>query len=131
MRHVLLITSTSELAADLLVLAGARRGLSIIRLNQDEFPGRVGVRWMQAESAVFSVDGKSFGEKEIGGAWFRRAPRPKAADGAVSDFAARERAAFLSGVWETAQGWQWMNLPSAVSRAEHKLLQLRLAREVG
>jgi len=124
MRHVLLITETSDLAADLLVIAANDRGIPLERFNQDDFPGRISIRWPGAGAAEFHCDGRTFTDADISGGWFRRARRLTFHHEHAATFAARETAHFLSGVWETAP-WFWMNQPTAAARAEHKLAQLR------
>ena len=127
---ILLVTATSDLAADLLVLAAREKRLPLIRFNQDEFPQRAQIEWQGSGETRVGSDGQSFAESDVSGAWFRRKPLLHTHLDHVATFAAREIDAFLGGVWETAR-WFWMNRPSAVTRAEHKLLQLRYAQRVG
>jgi glutathione synthase/RimK-type ligase-like ATP-grasp enzyme len=127
---ILLVTETSDLAADLLVLAARKRRLPLIRFNQDEFPQHTQIDWQGSGETRFHSEGDSFVESDITGAWFRRKPLLHIHHDHVATFIAREIDAFLGGVWETAS-WFWMNRPSAVTRAELKLLQLRHARSLG
>jgi hypothetical protein len=131
-RHprVLLVTETADLAADHLVLAARDRGISFIRFNQDEFPGRATISWQSDGQTYFCCDGRTFMESDVSGAWFRRMPPPKSNHDPTAGFVARETEGFLSGVWDTAS-WFWMNPPAAAARAEHKLLQLSHARRLG
>src|SRR4029077_4076374 len=119
--HLLLITETTDLAADHLLLSARSRNLSVIRFNQDDFPKRAGVEWRSVGQTRFFLDGEWFEEDQICGVWFRRPPHTPTNDDQISTFAAREAASYLGGVWETTS-WSWMNRPSAVARAEHKLL---------
>jgi len=127
---ILLITVTSDLAADLLVLAARKKCLPLIRFNQDDFPRQAQIDWQGTEETRFHSEGRSFAESDIAGAWFRRKPLLRNHQDHVATFVNREIDAFLSGVWETAP-WFWMNRPSAVARAELKLLQLRHAQRLG
>ena len=127
---VLLVTATSDLAADLLVLAARERGLKLIRLNQDDFPDRLRIEWHSGGEARFHTDAGTFAGTDVTGAWFRRKSLRHAGHDPATSFAAREIDAYLTGVWEAAD-WFWMNRPLAVARAEHKLLQLRQARRLG
>ncbi len=130
MSYILLVTETSDLAADLLVIAAERRGIPILRFNQDEFPQDIEVAWHGAEG--FSLRSAQFQvfEREIVAAWFRKNRRRVGTSSEVSAFVSRESDGFLNGIWETT-GWTWMNRPSAVRQAEHKLLQLRHAARLG
>jgi glutathione synthase/RimK-type ligase-like ATP-grasp enzyme len=127
---VLLITETSDLAADLLVLAAGDRRIPLIRFNQDEFPQRATICWRSCGETRFCCEGRSFAEGDIAGAWFRRKPARHVGLDHVAAFAARESEGFLGGVWETTS-WFWMNAPPAVMRAERKLPQLREAQRLG
>jgi glutathione synthase/RimK-type ligase-like ATP-grasp enzyme len=118
------------LAADLLVLAAKERSIVLHRFNQDEFPQRASIGWRSNGQTRFDCEGRTFAENDISGAWFRRSPRRKSHQDPATAFAARETEGFLGGVWETAP-WFWMNAPAAAARAEHKLLQLRLAQQLG
>jgi hypothetical protein len=126
---VLLVTETSDLAADLLVLAARRRGIPLVRFNQDLFPREVRIAWSNDGEARFVCEGRSFREGDVSGAWFRR-PFGRGGASAVEAFTARQSAACLDGVWETVR-WFWMNAPAATARAELKLLQLRHAQRLG
>jgi hypothetical protein len=127
---VLLVTETSDLAADLLVLAAKERSIVLHRFNQDEFPQRARISWRSNGQIHFDCEGRTFAENDVSGAWFRRNPRRKNHHDLALTFAAREIEGFLGGVWETAP-WFWMNAPAATARAEHKLLQLRHAQQLG
>jgi glutathione synthase/RimK-type ligase-like ATP-grasp enzyme len=127
---VLLVTETSDLAADLLVLAAKERSIVLHRFNQDEFPQRASIVWQSNGQTHFACEGRTFAENDVSGAWFRRNPPRKSHQDPTLAFATRETEGFLGGVWETAP-WFWMNAPAAAARAEHKLLQLRYAQELG
>ena len=130
MRSILLIAQTSDLAADLLILAANKRRLPVVRLNQDEFPAQVRIEWPSTQSCRFTLDDRVFEAEEVGSAWYRK-PRYRDPQRARFDgFTEREADAFLEGVWATAS-WGWMNRPSAVALTELKLAQLRRAHALG
>ncbi|HUN44854.1 MAG TPA: hypothetical protein VMU81_31600 [Acetobacteraceae bacterium] len=129
-RAILLVTATSDLAADLLVVAARERRLPLLRFNQDEFPERSQIEWHDSGEIRFRVEGRSFEVPDIAGAWFRRMPTAPVHQDHAAAFAAREAAAFLGGIWESVD-WFWMNRPCSVTRAEYKLLQLREAKRLG
>ncbi len=124
---VLLVTETSDLAADLLVLGARDRGIALVRFNQDDFPLRAQIVWQSDGEIRFHCEGQDFSGGDVSGAWFRRVPHREQHTAAFVD---RESQAFLGGVWATAP-WFWMNVPSAAVQAEHKLLQLLHARRLG
>ena len=126
---VLLVTETADLAADLLVLAARQRHIPLIRFNQDTFPHDSRIVWRPTGPARFEAGGYALSSDDIAGAWFRRPPRHRPSN-ATEDFTQRESAAFLAGVWQTAP-WFWINPPTATTRAEYKLLQLRHASALG
>src|SRR5437588_7808526 len=130
MRRVLLVTETSDLAADLLVLAANDRGIPLERFNQDDFPRRISIRWPVAGAVEFQYDGRAFTDADIAGSWFRRARNLTFHHEHSAAFAARESGDFLSAVWETVP-WFWINQPTAAARAEYKLAQLREAQRLG
>ncbi|HTW68713.1 MAG TPA: hypothetical protein VME47_02390 [Acetobacteraceae bacterium] len=127
---ILLVTATSDLAADLLVVAARERCLPLLRFNQDEFPERSQIEWHGSGETRFHVEGRSFASGDISGAWFRRMPASRSHHDHAAIFVGREVAAFLGGIWESVN-WFWMNRPSSVMRAEYKLLQLREAQRLG
>jgi hypothetical protein len=134
MRQVLLVTTATDLAADLIILHLGRRGVPFVRFNQEDFPERVTVAWPgDSRCGILAVGGDVVPCAEIGSAWFRypagpSLPAPE--DRCTADFIARESAGFLAGFWETAP-WFWMNRPSAVALGGSKLTQLTQARAFG
>jgi hypothetical protein len=134
MRRILLVTTASDLAADLVILHLGRRGLPFVRFNQEEFPDRISVAWPgDGRSGTMTVNREAVACAEIGSAWFRYAVGPSlssAEEPLTADFIARESSGYLAGFWETMP-WFWVNQPSAVVLASSKLRQLARARELG
>ena len=134
MQRVLLITTASDLAADLVILQIRRRGVSFIRFNQESFPAQISMRWPGSGGcATLTIDGEVVRCSDIQSAWFRHpvAPTlPDSVDDGTRQFVTRECAGFLAGYWETAP-WFWMNRPSAAVHAASKLRQLAEARRRG
>jgi hypothetical protein len=132
--RVLLVTTASDLAADLVILHLGRRGVPFVRFNQEEFPERIAIAWPgDGQSGTLNVGSQVTACGEIRSAWFRYATGPSllvTAERRAADFITRESAGFLAGFWETVP-WFWMNRPSAVATASSKLRQLAQARELG
>lgn len=135
MKQVVLVTTASELAADLVILCLKRRGIPFIRFNQEEFPHRIVATWTGYPGDGECVIGDEvLRVEDIISGWFRHpveqiSPDP-GNDRTANDFIARESAGFLKGFWEMTP-WFWVNRPSAVYRAESKLAQLATARRLG
>jgi MvdD-like protein with pre-ATP grasp domain len=134
MRRVLLVTTASDLAADLVVLQLGRRGVPFVRFNQEDFPEHVTMAWPgDGRCGALAVGGEVVPCAEIHSAWFRYSAAPSVQAGEerrTADFILRESAGFLAGFWETAP-WFWMNRPSAAALAGNKLRQLAQARALG
>lgn len=130
MSPILLVTETTDLAADLLVLELAGRGLPFVRFNQDEFPDRIELAWdIDRGDAGLCVAGRCWSVADISRSWYRHA-RVSDRDGEAAAFIAREALAYLESFWE-ATPWFWVNRPSAARRAEQKPLQLLAAQRAG
>jgi hypothetical protein len=131
---ILLVTTASDLAADLVILHLRRRGVPFVRFNQEDFPERASVAWPgDGRCGTLDIGGDVVRCEEIGSAWFRYPAGPSlpsAEERCVADFIARESTGFLAGFWETAP-WFWMNQPSAVALAGSKLRQVAQARTFG
>jgi hypothetical protein len=134
MQRVLLITTASDLAADLVILQLRRRGVSFVRFNQERFPAQISMTWPGPDSdATLTIGGEVLRSADVSSAWFRHpiAPTPSdSVDDGTREFVTRECAGFLAGYWETAP-WFWMNRPSAAVHAASKLRQLAEAKRHG
>jgi glutathione synthase/RimK-type ligase-like ATP-grasp enzyme len=131
LNRILLVTATSDLAADLIILNLERRGLPFTRVNQEDFPQRISITWPgKGKGAMIAVDDEMISCcDEISSAWFRSAAFPQPVlrdDRRTAEFVSQECAGFLAGFWETMP-WFWINRPSALARASSKLWQLALA----
>jgi hypothetical protein len=129
-----LVTTASDLAADLIVFHLRRRDADFVRFNQEDFPGRASLVWRGATSSgTIALGSDVIDCKDIRGAWFRYPVgpfEPMPEQKPFLGFVTSETAGFLSGFLETMP-WFWMNRPSAVARAANKLLQLAYARQWG
>jgi glutathione synthase/RimK-type ligase-like ATP-grasp enzyme len=124
---VLVLTETSDLAADLIILELRRRGIEFWRLNSDTFPDECEItRSFGPSSIVFRSGTAQFSSEDVDAAWSRHAPRVAHPDPYVD----QETHTFLAGLWQEMP-WKWVNKPSAVAVAGNKLWQLRVAAEIG
>jgi len=134
-KHILLVTTRADLAADLLVVELRKRGKTFLRLNCEDFPTTVSMSWAPANSErILAVRGQARSLDSFQSAWYRRAVPPilppAVASTGVGEFVSCERNSFLDGFWETA-GLFWINRPANVRMAENKLTQLDLAKGLG
>lgn len=131
---ILLLSRTDDVATDVLVLELDRLALPYVRVNTDTVPARCRLSWTLDDAAIVTPSGARVALSDITSVWCRK---PFGDETAVRDdvypeqFIERESLAALSGLIETAPVTSWMNRPSAIRRAEQKLLQLRLAAELG
>ncbi len=132
---LLILTSDKDLTADFLIVELIKRDLPYFRLNAEELP---------RASFTFSSDGdgvrreitvgpKTVDLENVKSVWYRRAIHPTA----LAELSPGERAFVTGELRHLAMGLvlnpgvTWVNPIDRVSVAEHKLYQLRVAREIG
>ena len=135
---ILIVTNRRDLTADFLILELQRRGAEFIRFNTEDYPREVGVTWRMENHRrtgrlVFSKKNEVRLD-DVRSVWYRR-PVPPHPDETITDpvyreFAMAESQAALDGLWR-AMDCFWVSNPDSLRRAENKLLQLKLADEVG
>ena len=133
MTSIILVTSANELAADLLVLELARRGVEYMRFNQEEFPERIEMVWAERGGPNIILGNRAIDCSRVRSAWFRHANVAPVIQSAGPDqeaFVSQECAAYLAGFWDCLDWW-WINRPSAIVNASLKLKQLALAQALG
>jgi hypothetical protein len=134
---ILVVTNRRDHTADLGVLEMQRRRVQYFRFNTEDFPqfARSGLR--------FSPDGISghlttakgrLPLDNIRSVWFRRPVLPNPAVQIIEPEARRfscvESLAYIEGLWKTLDCF-WVSRPDRIRAAESKLLQLKVAQEVG
>jgi hypothetical protein len=136
---ILIVSNTQDLTADFVVRELRRRGSEFARLNTDEFP-RHALGTARIAHGVFSSALKwtnrdrTLDWQSVSAIWYRR-PVPPVVDAAVKHegarkFATDESYEFLRGLWYSTECF-WMSHPDAIRRAEHKLVQLKVAQQLG
>ncbi len=131
---ILLLTRSDDVAADVLVLELERLEFPFVRVNTDRVAEHYRLSWTLHDAAARHGIGTSRPDRGRDERLVPKELRQRTAGRRrrISEqFVERESLAALSGLIETAPVRYWMSRPSAIRRAEHKLLQLRIAAEVG
>lgn len=135
---VLVVTRSWDTTANAVIHELQAAGTSVTRLNTEEFPKTAALEILlgtQDEQARLQFeDGRSIAAEHVTAVYYRR-PDPPLIDESVRDpvmreFAQNESKSALSGFLRLLRS-RWVNHPSAIAEAELKVLQLRVAREVG
>ncbi|MBI4617701.1 MAG: MvdD family ATP-grasp ribosomal peptide maturase [Planctomycetes bacterium] len=135
---VLIVTHSGDAEVpDLVARAVEKRGATPCRLDTDRFPmeTRIAVRqdstapprWiLRQETDEIDLDG-------IQGVWYRRvaAPRLDEVDEKYRAACRDESRALLLGLFSSLDHARWVDPIARVRQAEHKILQLEVARRVG
>ncbi len=136
---VLIITNTQDLTSDFIVKEINRRKIPFARLNTDEFPNmaignayysngltKITMKWENRK--------KFLDFDKVTSVLYRRPifpiPNPQIDDEAIRHFCIDECYEFLRGIWLSLDCF-WMSHPESIRKAEHKLVQLKLAKKIG
>ena len=130
---IALLTSTDDLAADILVIALKRRGLRFIRLNEDTLPASTRLNWRLDDSTIQVAD-ERFNVADVKSVWCRKLGRSVLSadkrDPGLNEFIKGTSVIALHGLFMRSARI-WMNEPLQQIRAENKLLQLEAANAQG
>ncbi len=124
------------MAADLLVLAAARRGVPLYRYNTEDYPSSIGLSFDPLRSGLATLTTED-GDVALGrarGIWLRR-PRwpeigPEVIDPLDRLFARQEAVAAMGGVWRVLAD-KCVSPPDAMQAARWKVPQLSVAAALG
>ena len=131
---VLLVTASYDAAADSVSWCLEQMGIPAFRLDTDLFPTEVKATFDPNRGLAIENSRDFVNSSQIMSVWYRRnvAPAlPAHLDEYDREFCARESRAFLEGTLMSISTDRWMSNPTAIWRAEHKLYQLAIARELG
>lgn len=126
--RVLVMSTSVDPATDSVVNALGGLDADVTRVDTEAYPYDRRATVTVADAVDFLGWGKEFGS-----VWYRRVRSPALAAGMepdVHDYCCQEAKAFIVGS-VLASGLPVMSEPQRVWAAEHKLLQLRVARETG
>jgi glutathione synthase/RimK-type ligase-like ATP-grasp enzyme len=134
---ILIVTNKRDLTADYLILELKKRHHDFFRFNTEDFPQKIQITWkhINRENDIsFSVRNRRFTSDDIGSTWFRRpiSPTPDTSiiKSEYKDFVVEESTYFLEGIWKTLSTF-WVSKPENIRKAESKLLQIRIASQIG
>lgn len=134
---ILIVTNKGDVTADFGVVEMQRRGISYVRLNTEDFPQTTRLTARLANSGFegyLKTRKASVPLDHVRSVWFRRpvppVPSPDIKDPSACRFSEAESLACLEGLWRTLDCF-WVSKPDRIRAAESKLLQLRVARELG
>ena len=137
---ILIITNSDDATIDLVYPLLLERRVPVFRLNTDEFPS------VLSGAVKFGSEADGWGDlvslntdsvlsfKDVRSVWYRRpippVPSPTITHEGARRFAIDESYEFLRGLWHCLRCY-WMSPPEAIRIAEHKIVQLQLAMELG
>lgn len=132
---LLILTSRKDLAADYLIVELAERGLPYFRLNAEDLSDASGTFVLDdgVTQRTISVGPHTVNLSEISAVWYRRAIQPeppKVSSVGEKRFVAGELRHLMTGL-TLDPSIKWVNAIDKVYVAEHKVLQLRIAKRLG
>jgi len=134
---ILVVTNRRDHTADFGVVEMQRRGVPYFRFNTEDFPHatRTSLRFNSEGISGDLVTTKGTVRLEdIHSVWFRRPLMPTPAHEIVEPgarrFSCAESLEYIEGLWKTMDCF-WVSRPDRIRAAESKLLQLKLAQQLG
>ncbi len=136
---ILIVTNKKDVTADFLIIELKRQNISFVRFNTEDFPQKVRIttnldKQGNVVSGYINLPHSKVNLTDITSVWYRRPLRSefadKLSDETVSHFTITESWEFLQGLWRILDCF-WISNPDNIRRAESKLLQLKVAAQVG
>ncbi|HUW09170.1 MAG TPA: hypothetical protein VM537_05535 [Anaerolineae bacterium] len=131
------MTNRSDHTADFGVVEMQRRGVPYFRFNTEDFPHATRTSLRFASEGITGGLTTTKGTVRLGdihSVWFRRPLMPTPAREIVEprarQFSTVESLAYIEGLWRTLDCF-WVSKPDRIRAAESKLLQLKIARDLG
>ena len=131
---VLLVTASYDEAAKYVSDCLEQIGVPYFRLDTDRFPIEIKAVYDPYFGLVLEDRRNSVHSKQIQSVWYRRnvAPiLPDYIDKYEQEFCIRESRAFLEGALASIPVNRWLSDPAMIWRAEHKMYQLAVAKNIG
>lgn len=137
---ILIISNRSDLTCDLVVKLLGSKGNKFYRFNTDEFPangiGNFSISNAGILESKIRLNDRTFdiNFNEVKSIWYRRPVAPLISDSikdsSMVEYLQKESYSYIRGLWYSTNAY-WISHPDAIFRAEHKILQLKHAQEIG
>jgi glutathione synthase/RimK-type ligase-like ATP-grasp enzyme len=134
---ILIVTNREDITADFVVLELKDRKKGFIRFNTEDFPAKINIRVFYRSGRMLGffnfIDQKNTIDfSSIKSIWYRRPVMPEFSgfSGEYRKFCIRESLTVLNGVWDNLDCF-WVSNPRNIYFAENKLVQLKLASQIG
>lgn len=124
---ILIITHKEDYTADFLINKLNQRNIAYKRFNCEDI---LSYEWSVAYNDNTII--RLMGDQKFNSVWFRRTQLPDFKSLPINEriYLQLEIDSFLSNMFSVMDA-KWLSPPSAVSQAEHKLLQLKVAQKMG
>lgn len=139
MKHTILVLTNSKDGehSNVVITKLKDRGEKVFRFDVDKIGSSVGVELVvnngQFECILFDENKSALELSQIKSIWYRRPNRFNLdiKDPVQRNFCESELVDFLNGLWFSTKGVFWLNNPYNLEKARKKVLQLKIAREIG
>jgi glutathione synthase/RimK-type ligase-like ATP-grasp enzyme len=134
---LLFLDQQQDMHADWVEAECDRRGVPYVRFCTETFPTEARLSIHIAEGNVgglLRLPGREVALEAVTGIWYRRPGEitlDPTLDEAYLQFARMEAEEMLYGLYRVLWDRRWVNLPHLMYAANHKIYQLRLARQLG
>lgn len=127
----LLFTSSEDVTCDFIVKEFRSRGKPVFRLNTDKIATSTFLYSPDPEQMSLEIGGRHLLLSDVRAAYYRRPKEPQISQiGPYAEYYTREWRTVLQSVISFIDD-KWLNHPREISRAEDKLQQLRIAKDIG
>jgi glutathione synthase/RimK-type ligase-like ATP-grasp enzyme len=132
---ILIITNKEDITADYVVLELQKRNIEYVRVNTEDFPTESfgNAVFNEDEELIFNTPNKKIDLSRIKSVWYRRPIKPNIdsaiENDSVREFCLNEARDFLRGLWYSLDCF-WLSDIEAIKKAEHKIYQLKIAKEL-
>jgi len=139
MKNVILVLTNSEDGehSSIVIEKLEKKGEEVFRFDVDKITRKEAKIYFSADPTQFNFviecSGRKLNFQNVKSVWYRR---PNKFDFEITDpiqrqFAEKELSAFLDGLWLSVEGAFWLNDFRNLEIARSKILQLKIAREIG
>lgn len=134
---ILIVTNRKDITADFVVLELKKRRENFVRFNTEDFPEKVNVEVRFKKGKLYGQfrffdSNRAVSLTSIKSVWYRRPTLPvfRNVKPRYRKFCAQESITLLNGIWSALDVF-WVSNPKNIYFAENKLIQLKLASDIG